>query len=247
MILARYIYETGAEVPGSLTYIELSGEMVTDRQRRFIESAFDAVTASQYGCNEIGSIAYECPEGNLHVMDHNVYVEIEPFTEQERAAGTGHVIVTARHNKVMPFIRYDTGDIAGWKDVSCTCGCHGAVLELTGARKDDMIRLQDGQRISANLFRRVIQAVECCMEGRIYQYQVRQTTVDTFEIFMVTDGEPEEIEGLFCEFIRDSLVGEAAFLFRYYEQLLPDELTGKLKFFGCMIPEQTGDVESAAD
>ena len=20
-------------------------------------------------------------------------------------------------------------DIAGWKDVSCTCGCHGAVLE----------------------------------------------------------------------------------------------------------------------
>ena len=247
MILARYIYETGAEVPGSLTYIELSGEMVTDRQRRFIESAFDAVTASQYGCNEIGSIAYECPEGNLHVMDHNVYVEIEPFTEQERAAGTGHVIVTARHNKVMPFIRYDTGDIAGWKDVSCTCGCHGAVLELTGARKDDMIRLQDGQRISANLFRRAIQAVECCMEGRIYQYQVRQTTVDTFEIFMATDGEPEEIEGLFCEFIRDSLVGEAAFLFRYYEQLLPDELTGKLKFFWCMIPEQTGDVESAAD
>lgn len=146
MILARYIYETGAEVPGSLTYIELSGEMVTDRQRRFIESAFDAVTASQYGCNEIGSIAYECPEGNLHVMDHNVYVEIEPFTEQERAAGTGHVIVTARHNKVMPFIRYDTGDIAGWKDVSCTCGCHGAVLELTGARKDDMIRLQDGPK-----------------------------------------------------------------------------------------------------
>ncbi|RHQ07472.1 hypothetical protein, partial [Clostridium sp. AM49-4BH] len=111
----------------------------------------------------------------------------------------------------------------------------------------DMIRLQDGQRISANLFRRVIQAVECCMEGRIYQYQVRQTAVDTFEIFMATDGEPEEIEGLFCEFIRDSLVGEAAFLFRYYEQLLPDELTGKLKFFWCMIPEQTGDVESAAD
>ena len=247
MILARYIYETGAEVPGSLTYIELSGEMVTDRQRRFIESAFGAVTASQYGCNEIGTIAYECPEGNLHVMDHNVYVEIEPFTEQERAAGTGHVIVTARHNKVMPFIRYDTGDIAGWKDVSCTCGCHGAVLELTGARKDDMIRLQDGQRISANLFRRAIQAVECCMEGRIYQYQVRQTAVDTFEIFMATDGEPEEIEGLFCEFIRDSLVGEAAFLFRYYEQLLPDELTGKLKFFWCMIPEQTEDVESAAD
>ena len=71
--------------------------------------------------------------------------------------------------------------------------------------------------------------------------------MDTFEIFMATDGEPEEIEGLFCEFIRDSLVGEAAFLFRYYEQLLPDVLTGKLKFFGCLIPEQTGDVDSAAD
>ena len=134
--IAKEYESAGASAISCLT--ELSGEMVTDRQRRFIESAFDAVTASQYGCNEIGSIAYECPEGNLHVMDHNVYVEIEPFTEQERAAGTGHVIVTARHNKVMPFIRYDTGDIAGWKDVSCTCGCHGAVLELTGARKDDI-------------------------------------------------------------------------------------------------------------
>ena len=113
----------------------------------------------------------------------------------------------------MPFIRYEYRGYCRVERCILYVWLHGAVLELTGARKDDMIRLQDGQRISANLFRRVIQAVECCMEGRIYQYQVRQTTVDTFEIFMVTDGEPEEIEGLFCEFIRDSLVGEAAFYF----------------------------------
>ena len=31
---------------------------------------------NQYGCYEANSIAYECPCGNLHWMEENIYVEV---------------------------------------------------------------------------------------------------------------------------------------------------------------------------
>lgn len=88
MIFARYIFESGVEPIGSLRYIELTGEMVSKQQITFISRAFEVKVASQYGCNEIGTIAYQCPFGHFHVMNHNVYVDIVPRTEQDRKLGS---------------------------------------------------------------------------------------------------------------------------------------------------------------
>ena len=41
-----------------------------------MEAFFNCKVASQYGCYEVNSIAYECPFHKLHVMTENVYVEI---------------------------------------------------------------------------------------------------------------------------------------------------------------------------
>ena len=36
---------------------------------------FQSCIADQYGANEVNSIVYECPQGHLHCMEDNVYVE----------------------------------------------------------------------------------------------------------------------------------------------------------------------------
>lgn len=235
MILARYLFETGTEPIPSLKYIELSGEMYTEQQGNFIGRAFQALVASQYGCNEMGTIAYQCPFGNLHVMEHNVYVEILNNGHSAGEEEDGNIIVTAKNNLVMPLVKYNTGDIGRFRKVQCQCGNRGAVIQLIGARKDDLVMMNDGTAISASFFHRIFQEVQWGIEGRIFQYRVEQEKIDVFVVSVATDEKREKIESLFCKSIKTSKLSYATFQFRYYRYLLPEKRTGKLKFFICNI------------
>lgn len=231
MVLARYFFENGLEPISTVEYIELTGEMFTEEQRRFISRAFDAPVASQYGCNEVGTIAYECPFGHLHVMEHNVYVEI---VKDGRVAGEGeygNILVTAKHQLVMPFIRYDTGDVGRIFQLACQCGRSGPVLELSGARKNDMVALESGEMVSANLFCRVFQAIAWGIEGRIFQYRVEQLGINEFVVSVATDEREEVVETLFRDLIGETELKGAAFQFVFAKYLLPEERTGKFQFF----------------
>lgn len=231
MVLARYFFENGLEPIPTVGYIELTGEMFTEEQRRFISKAFGAPVASQYGCNEVGTIAYECPFGHLHVMEHNVYAEI---VRDGRVAGEGeygNVLVTAKNQLVMPFIRYDTGDVGRICRVACQCGRSGPVLELSGARKNDLVTLKSGEMVSANLFCRVFQAIAWRIEGRIFQYRVEQLGIDEFVVSIATDEREEEVETLFLDLIGETDLKGGAFRFVFAKYLLPEQRTGKFQFF----------------
>ncbi len=231
MVLARYFFENGLEPIPTVGYIELTGEMFTEEQRRFISKAFGAPVASQYGCNEVGTIAYECPFGHLHVMEHNVYAEV---VRDGRVAGEGeygNILVTAKNQLVMPFIRYDTGDVGRICRVACQCGRSGPVLELSGARKNDLVTLKSGEMVSANLFCRVFQAIAWSIEGRIFQYRVEQLGIDEFVVSIATDEREEEVETLFRDLIGETELRGGTFRFAFAKYLLPEERTGKFQFF----------------
>lgn len=231
MVLARYFFENGLEPIPTVGYIELTGEMFTEEQRRFISKAFGAPVASQYGCNEVGTIAYECPFGHLHVMEHNVYAEV---VRDGRVAGEGeygNILVTAKNQLVMPFIRYDTGDVGRICRVACQCGRSGPVLELSGARKNDLVTLKSGEMVSANLFCRVFQAIAWSIEGRIFQYRVEQLGIDEFVVSIATDEREEEVETLFRDLIGETELRGGTFRFAFAKYLLPEQRTGKFQFF----------------
>ena len=59
----------------NLRYIEFTGEYLELPLRHRVEAVFGCRTANQYGTKEVNSIAYKCPEGNLHVMSDNVLNE----------------------------------------------------------------------------------------------------------------------------------------------------------------------------
>lgn len=231
LTLARYIFESGFEPISTVRYIELTGEMFTEQQKQFISRAFEAPVASQYGCNEVGTIAYQCPFGNLHVMNHNVIVDI--YNKDIGEKDYGNILVTAKHNKVMPLIRYDTGDLGRIRHIKCKCGNAGDVLEILGARKNDSIRCKENEMLSANLFCRVFQAVEYNIEGRIFQYRVEQVKIDQFTVSIVTDERSENVERYFRHYIEETKLCDAKFKFRYCSYMLPEKETGKFKFFIC--------------
>lgn len=230
MVLARYMLEEGLETITSVQYIELSGEMFTKEQKNFISVAFNAVVASQYGCNEVGTIAYQCPYGKLHIMDQNVHVDIINQGMIKEDSDYGNIIVTGKNNKVMPFVKYNTGDIGKICKEGCKCSHKGKVLELFAARQNDLVKIND-EWVSADIFKRIFQAMEWSLDGRIYQYRVEQKEEKVFAVYLATNMEKEVVQDCFCHYAADTGLAGSKFYFQFYDYILPDLQTGKLKFF----------------
>lgn len=87
---------------------------------------FGKKIVSEYGAAETGIIAFECPQGNMHVNMEGVYLEQDP---------NGELIVTNFRSHSFPVIRYRLGDIVTMKsgNEQCACGMwHPVIEEITG-------------------------------------------------------------------------------------------------------------------
>lgn len=219
----------------SIEYVEFTGEMISDSVRHEVESIFNCKTANQYGSNETNSIAYECPYGNLHILQSNVYVEI--LDEHDKAVNTGeegNICVTSLTNKAMPFIRYKIGD-RGLKKLGekCPCGNCSDILDITAGRKNDYAIDENGEKVNSYVFVRAIDNINMMLEGVIKQFQIMQLDIDSFLVKLAVDEEvyEEQIEELFYENLLQSSLSNAEFEFEYYEELFADDETGKLRYF----------------
>ena len=94
------------------------------QQRNFIKDSFNCEIYEIYGTSEVWSVAFECPEHNgYHMTSENVIIEVVDDDGQRVNPGEkGHILLTDLTNFVMPFIRYDIGDIGIISDEMCSCG-----------------------------------------------------------------------------------------------------------------------------
>lgn len=207
-----------------LEYIELTGERITDIEEQKITNFFECKVASQYGCYETNSIAYECPCGSMHVMSENVYVEI--VEEKD-------ICITSLHNKVMPFIRYKIGDRGSLtRNHCCPCGNREPIIKLDMARDNDWIYNSDGSRSHSDLFCNVINMINLQLQQVIMQYQIVQTDYKEFEVYLVINDKDASsfIMELFIKYY-EKYQERSMFNFFFVDFLYPSEKTGKLAWF----------------
>jgi len=133
--LVRAVRDRGRGLRHRLTVIVLTGEPLYAFQRRTIEDAFQCPVAEEYGSGELGCMAFQCPQGGLHVTVENVFIEATAIAPSEADHGGG-ILVTQLRNRVFPLIRYDTGDAAVLTAVSCPCGRGLPTLRLLGRAQD---------------------------------------------------------------------------------------------------------------
>jgi phenylacetate-CoA ligase len=90
------------------------GTALSDDIRSACKDVLGARPIDQYGANEIGLIACECPFcGHYHLNAETLMVEVLDAGGAPCAAGDiGRVVVTSFYNYAMPFIRYEIGDFA---------------------------------------------------------------------------------------------------------------------------------------
>jgi autotransporter strand-loop-strand O-heptosyltransferase len=126
----------------------LIGETVPEGARELIAERFGARVLAVYGCREIGQVAAECEAGNYHAASETALVEIVDSEGREVAPGeSGRVVATGFFNYVMPFIRYDLGDVAVAGTGPCSCGRTLPVIARIAGRTRNMFEFRDGTRL----------------------------------------------------------------------------------------------------
>jgi len=125
-----------------------AAEMLFDRQRQLIEEQFHCRVFMWYGNSELTVNIVECPEGSYHIRPEYGIAEFLDTNGVAVEAGTpGHLVGTGLNNLAMPFIRYDTGDVAVPREGRCPCGrCGQLVMQIEG-RSEDYVVTADGRLV----------------------------------------------------------------------------------------------------
>lgn len=123
----------------------LYGHSLSESVRSFIEDALRCKVFNLYAMGEIGAIAAECEfHSGFHIFEDSVIVEIIDDKGKLVKSGTrGKIIITDLNNYVMPFIRYDTGDMGMLLSHQCDCGRVMPLLDVDGREEDMMILPND--------------------------------------------------------------------------------------------------------
>jgi phenylacetate-CoA ligase len=169
-----------------LKAIIATSEPLTRPQRERLERTFGAPVRSEYGCGEVGPIAYECGHGSMHLLVDNVLVEfLKPDGSHAGTGESGEIVVTDLHNYSMPLVRYRLGDI-GTPGDSCDCGRGYPVLGALLGRSYDFVQTPDGIRYHGEFFLYIFEDLRRA-KAPIRQFQIVQSGPHEIEVIIVPD------------------------------------------------------------
>lgn len=169
--------------------------VLTAETRALCRDVLGARIVDQYGADEVGSIATECPHcAHYHVAAESVIVEILDEEGSPCAPGQiGRVVVTPLYAYATPFIRYELGDYAVAGPADKACPVKLPRLSRIVGRFRNTFRLASGRTIYP-LFSiaRLREFVPMA------QFQVVQTSVDAVEVLYVplSGAGPPDMVGL---------------------------------------------------
>jgi len=161
-----------------------SGELLDRTARGVLASAFESPIYDIYGTSETKEIAWQCPNGGMHLNNDVVRLEVLDDSGQSLPAGQeGNLVATVLVNRAMPLLRYLTGDRGALLSGSCACGRSSPLLGVVTGRAADVLVLRGGQRISPYAF-------TCALEriSGVLRYQVSQLDPARVRVRAILEG-----------------------------------------------------------
>lgn len=217
-ILAQ-LMENG-EVSLDVERVISCGEPLGTNLRTYLEKIFRTQVVNFYGSSESLALGVETnPKDGMLLFDDMNVIEVE----------NGVMYLTCLYNYAQPLIRYRLSDRLTLK------APEGGELPFTRAvgllgRNEDVLWFEDGRGNREFLHPLAIEGF--CIEG-LKDYQFRQTTKDTFEMFAETEhgASKERIRQEMLQQMREILSEKKLDFVQFYvnfvNEILPDIRTGK--------------------
>jgi len=215
-----------------------TSEVLYEFERELIQSVFGCPVINEYGACEAGVIAFECPEGRMHITAENVYLEIlRENGEPVRPGETGQVVLTDLNNYGMPFIRYQIGDLATCvsDEEHCKCARGLPLLGDVMGRALDTAVSPSGKVLHAHVFNYVMRSAITHGAG-IKEFRVVQKDRNRLLIKIVA---PKKLSKRHRDYITkqiEGFMGEGVRIEFELVESIPLEISGKFRFFVSEVP-----------
>ncbi|EHY91168.1 phenylacetate--CoA ligase family protein [Saccharomonospora azurea] len=111
----------------------VGGEPLSPARKARISELWGVPVVEEYGSTETGSLAGECPNGELHLWaDRAIFEVADPETGEIRDSGRGTLVVTPLYREAMPLLRYDLADNVEVSTEPCDCGWRLPTVRVLG-------------------------------------------------------------------------------------------------------------------
>jgi len=161
-----------------------TSETLFENDKKLLEKQFGVPVINEYGCAELGLIAFQNKKNEWLVNSDDLFVEILdknnnilPYGEQ------GRIVITSLYNKAHPFIRYDLGDIG---TLSKQSTLSRPILKSLAGRTNDTLHLPSGKTAAGFTMYYVTKTV---IEdaSKIKEFMLEQFKLDTFKVSYVAE------------------------------------------------------------
>lgn len=227
-LLAVHAGRTGRTIP--IASVFPTAEPLLDGWRERIAQAFGAAILPYYGCGEVQSLGYSCPQATqplYHSCDEHAILEVEGEGGAAALEGEGAFLVTDLDNHALPLIRYRNGDAGSLAPPGCACGrTLGRILRVDG-RVSDVLFTTAGATISGAIGPHAFKLVG----GGVEQFQIVQH-VDralTIRVVRAPGYDASASEPRLDRIFRQHLGSDASIRFEYVEAI-PRTAAGKSRF-----------------
>ena len=111
------------EIPAKPAAVFSTAVALSPKLKARLADYFQCPVIDWYSTTETGPVAFSCPEGFLHILPHDIFVETIT-SEGDPAPGSepGEITVTGGRNPYLPLLRFKTGDHARLVHEPCPCG-----------------------------------------------------------------------------------------------------------------------------
>lgn len=182
-ILAKAAQERGLSLhrPG---VVLTASETLLPQYRQTIERAMSAPVFDWYGTNERILTAYQCEYRQEYHM--SAEAGIAEFLDLGHGAGNSgaaqSLVLTSLVNTIMPFIRYEIGDLGVPGTGPCPCGRRLPTINRVLGRSDDVLVTHEGKSITPVRFYTVFEKFM-----QVDQFQIIQLRPDYIKVDIVTN------------------------------------------------------------
>ena len=175
--IAQHLVAQGRTVP--LKAVFTTSETLMDEQREAIETAFACPCFDFFAAAERGIFAADCEKHEgFHLFDAYGATEVvDAAGDSVPGDESGRLVLTTLHNHAMPLIRYESGDISGFQDRSCSCGRPLRLLNRITTKREDLIRLPGGEQVPPSAITHAFKPIECIVRSQVVQETLHSVVV----------------------------------------------------------------------
>lgn len=173
-VLAEFAFPRREEF-GFVRGVFTASETLSEFERAHIERTFGRKLYDWYGMTEPAVVITE--RADHEGMEVNWEYGFPEFAEADDLEGPERrLLATSLHNPVMPFIRYDTGDIACLADRPDSAGLYPKIRSMLG-RKDDCLLTPEGGRLPSLNFYSLLQTYTDILRFQFLQPELHRVVL----------------------------------------------------------------------